>query len=263
MLKPQVNTMTTKGYKLIQDNLGEYNILRKDNTLVCSEIQCKAEAELICDELNEVYQYYQELKTEYDRLHKVHGLLHDEHLDLEIERDKLKQETLELKEDNAILRQALDGLVEEFDDRISDKSPVRDLIRYRHKFYDIRRYIVYNLLTILDTFANKYYSLDAPNSAEVFCKLLNDYFNENNSLQQTNEQLKKQITDITFKWNKNHREFDKDTLYVKDNNTEIDLKNNNLQIKVFLPNECVRFNYFVTGRRLEKEMLIKMDDEND
>ena len=137
------------------------------------------------------------------------------------------------------------------------------MIRYRHKFYDIRRYIVYNLLTILDTFANKYYPLDAPNSAEVFCKLLNDYFNENNSLQQTNEQLKKQITDITFKWNQNYREFDKDILYVKDNNTEIDLKNNNLQIKVFLPNECVRFNYFVTGRRLEKKMLIKMDDEND
>ena len=119
----------TGGYKLIQDNLGEYNILRKDNTLVCSEIQNKAEAELILDELNEVYSQYLGLKYEYDRLHKVHGLLHDEHLDLEIERDKLKQETLELKEDTAILRQALTRLVEEFDDRISDKSPVRDLIK--------------------------------------------------------------------------------------------------------------------------------------
>lgn len=252
--------MIKKGYKVIQDNLGEYNILRKDNTLVYSGIQYKAEAELICDELKEVYSQYLGLKYEYDRLHKVHGLLHDEHLNLEIERDKFKRENLELKEDNAILRQALTRLVEEFDNSISDKSPVRDLIRYRHKFYDIRRYIVYNLLTILDTFANKYYPLDAPNSAEVFCKLLNDYFNENNSLQQTNEQLKKQITNITFKWNQNYREFDKDILYVKDNNTEIDLKNNNLQIKVFLPNECVRFNYFVTGRRLEKEMLIKRGD---
>lgn len=92
--------MSEKGYKIIQDNLGEYNILRKDNTLVCSEIQDKAKAELIVDELNEVYSYYQELKTEHDRLHKVHGLLHDEHLDLEIERDKFKRENLELKEEN-------------------------------------------------------------------------------------------------------------------------------------------------------------------
>ena len=121
--------MSEKGYKIIQDNLGEYNILRKDNTLVCSEIQNKAEAELIVNELNEVYSYYQELKTEHDRLHEVHGLLHDEHLDLEIERDKFKRENLELKEDNAILKQALTRLVEAFDDKISDKSPVRDLIK--------------------------------------------------------------------------------------------------------------------------------------
>ena len=59
----------------------------------------------------------------------MHGLLHDEHLDLEIERDKFKQENLELKEDNAILKQALTRLVEAFDDKISDKSPVRDLIK--------------------------------------------------------------------------------------------------------------------------------------
>ena len=125
--------MIEKGYKIIQDNLGEYNILRKDNTLVCSEIQNKAEAELILDELNEVYSYYQELKTEHDRLYKVHGLLHDEHLDLEIERDKFKRENLELKEDNAILKQALTRLVEAFDDKISDKSPVRDLIKLDDK----------------------------------------------------------------------------------------------------------------------------------
>ena len=121
--------MTEKGYKIIQDNIGEYNILRKDNSLVCCEIQYKAGAELICDELNEVYSYYQELKTEHDRLRKVHGLLHDEHLDLEIERDKFKQENLELKEDNAILKQALTRLVEEFDDHISDMSPIRELIK--------------------------------------------------------------------------------------------------------------------------------------
>lgn len=178
--------MSEKGYKIIQDNLGEYNILRKDNTLVCSEIQNKAEAELIVDELNEVYSYYQELKTEHDRLHEVHGLLHDEHLDLEIERDKFKRENLELKEDNAILKQALTRLVEAFDDRISDNSLIRDLIKnpYRHKIYDIPRYEVLDFLTIKDTFANKYLPLNAPNSAEVFCELLNDYFNNVNQVEQ-------------------------------------------------------------------------------
>lgn len=42
---------------------------------------------------------------------------------------KLHEENEDLKEDNAILRQALTRLVEAFDDKISDKSPVRDLIK--------------------------------------------------------------------------------------------------------------------------------------
>lgn len=42
---------------------------------------------------------------------------------------KLHEENEDLKEDNAILKQALTRLVEAFDDKISDKSPVRDLIK--------------------------------------------------------------------------------------------------------------------------------------
>ena len=42
---------------------------------------------------------------------------------------KLHEENEDLKEDNTILKQALTRLVEAFDDKISDKSPVRDLIK--------------------------------------------------------------------------------------------------------------------------------------
>lgn len=42
---------------------------------------------------------------------------------------KLHEENEDLKEDNAILRHALTRLVEAFDDKISDKSPIRDLIK--------------------------------------------------------------------------------------------------------------------------------------
>ena len=42
---------------------------------------------------------------------------------------KLHEENEDLKEDNAILKQALTRLVESFNDHISDKSPVRDLIK--------------------------------------------------------------------------------------------------------------------------------------
>lgn len=72
-----------------------------------------------------------------------------------------------------------------------------------------------------------------------------------------NKQLKEQINDITLDWTQNRIEFDKDELYVKDNNTEITLKNKNLFISVFIPKvkETFKFNYIVTGRRLEYNIL--------
>ena len=48
---------------------------------------------------------------------------------LEKELNRIKNENEGLKEDNAILKQALTRLVEAFDDKISDKSPIRDLIK--------------------------------------------------------------------------------------------------------------------------------------
>ena len=87
-----------------------------------------------------------------------------------------------------------------------------------------------------------------PCTQRQVCKLLNE-------LSEENEQLKKQLNDITLEWKQNLIEFNKDELYVKDNNTEITLKNQNLLIQVYIPKikEHLRFNYIVTGRRLERE----------
>lgn len=64
----------------------------------------------VVDLLNE-----NELKTAYTKLQEEHDLL--------------GRAYLELKDNNAILKQALTRLVEAFDDKISDKSPIRDLIK--------------------------------------------------------------------------------------------------------------------------------------
>ena len=83
---------------------------------------------------------------------------------------------------------------------------------------------------------------------ESIIDVLNDYEKEN-------EELKQQLEDITLNWTQNHTNFDKDELYIKDNNTEITLKNNNLLISVCIPQikEHFKFHYIVTGRRLERE----------
>ena len=44
--------MIKKQYKIMVDNLGEYSVLRPDGSIVSTEIKNKAEAELFCDELN-------------------------------------------------------------------------------------------------------------------------------------------------------------------------------------------------------------------
>lgn len=80
-----------------------------------------------------------------------------------------------------------------------------------------------------------------------------------------NEKLKEQLNEIILKWTQNQVEFNKDKLYVKDNNTEIVLENGNLFISVFIPKikEMFRFNYMVTGRKLKKEYNTLKGDDND
>lgn len=60
--------MTGKEYKIITDNLGEYSVLRPDGSIVSTEIQNKARAELFCDELNELLKEKDELKQQLNDL---------------------------------------------------------------------------------------------------------------------------------------------------------------------------------------------------
>lgn len=83
-----------------------------------------------------------------------------------------------------------------------------------------------------------------------------------NKLSNENEYLKQQINDIRLDWNQDYREFNKDTLYIEDHNTKIKLKDGRLYIEVFIPklDEYFRFNYIVTGRKLEREYNIIKGD---
>lgn len=85
--------------------------------------------------------------------------------------------------------------------------------------------------------------------ATNFANLLNNLNDENRMLKKL---LKK--NDIDFVWHQDYQEPHKDELYIKDNNTEIRLKNRNLFINVFIPdiNECFKINYVVTGRKLTR-----------
>ena len=98
--------------------------------------------------------------------------------------------------------------------------------------------------------------------------LMNDIWNQtqrfekhNHELEQENKQLKEQLQNIQdsfeFKWTQNFEEFDKDKLYLKDNNTMIRLDGRNLFIEVYLPsiNEYYKFKYVVTGRSLMREFI--------
>lgn len=82
-------------------------------------------------------------------------------------------------------------------------------------------------------------------------------------LQKENEQLKKQLQKIQdsfeVNWTQNYIEFDRDRLYIKDNNTEIRLNDRNLFIEVYIPqiDEYYRFRYIVTGRSSEMREFIE------
>ena len=81
------------------------------------------------------------------------------------------------------------------------------------------------------------------------------------TLEEENEQLKQQLKSIedSFKFSctENHIEFNKDTLKVEDTHTELTLKDGKLCISVFIPqlNEYVKFFYWVTGRKMEREFI--------
>ena len=97
---------------------------------------------------------------------------------------------------------------------------------------------------------------------------LNELYDSNKQLKKENEQLKQQLQKIqdSFRvsWTQNYVEFDKDKLYIKDNNTEIRLNNTNLFIEVYIPqtDEYYRFRYIVTGRSSKMREFINNYDSN-
>lgn len=100
---------------------------------------------------------------------------------------------------------------------------------------------------VTDTLTGKEYKCEM--------RIDDDFLELVNTISAENEQLKKQINDITIKYTENRIEFDKDELYVRDNNIEIDLKNRNLSIIICVPSikEYLKLHYTVTGKSFERE----------
>ena len=92
---------------------------------------------------------------------------------------------------------------------------------------------------------------------------------EVSALVDENEQLKQRLQKIQnsfeVNWTQNYVEFDKDELYIKDNNTEIRLNGTNLFIEVYIPqiNEYYRFQYKVTGRSLMMKFIENYNSNGD
>lgn len=142
------------------------------------------------------------------------------------------------QKDESIINTQTDELV-----NASSEESAKIIISWLNELFDKNAELMKENYGLLDGLAYK---------EEVEIPKLSERISD---LECENEQLKKQLNDITLNWTQNHIEFDKDELYVKDNNTEIILKGGNLFIQVFIPQiqEYFRFNYIVTGRKLEKE----------
>lgn len=68
----------------------------------------------VVDELNKLWNENEQLKKEYLKLDHRHGLLHDECLDVECERDSLKKDVEYLEKENEQLKQENKQLTKEF-----------------------------------------------------------------------------------------------------------------------------------------------------
>lgn len=113
--------MTENQYKVVQDNLGEYSVLRPDNSIVCTELQYKATAELFCDELNE-------LNNENEQLKRADNLC-----ECETEIMKLKEKFKELKSKVDDKEVAVEVETEKLMEKIF--SLIDEKIKYAEKCY--------------------------------------------------------------------------------------------------------------------------------
>lgn len=84
----------TGQYKVISDNLGEYNVVSKDNVIVATEIQNRITAETFCEELNILAEENEQLKRQVGNLEHTRDFCADVCADCE----RLEQENKEFKQ---------------------------------------------------------------------------------------------------------------------------------------------------------------------
>lgn len=143
--------------------------------------------------------------------------------------------------------------------------------------------------SVIDIHTDQLVNASSEDGAEVFVSWLNELHKENEQLKNTNqelydklqetmsykalkmgevsilkrenEQLKQKLKSIedSFKFSctQNHIDFNKDKLKIEDAHTELTLKNGRLCISVFVSqlNEYIKFFYWVTGRKMEREFI--------
>ena len=101
--------MIKKQYIVVADNLGEYSVLRHDGSIVSAEIKNKAEAELFCDELNELVKENLELQG------RAASWKITASEEISKQADSIRQ-IVSLKKENAKLKQTIETICKDYEE---------------------------------------------------------------------------------------------------------------------------------------------------
>ena len=106
----------------------------------------------------------------------------------------------------------------------------------------------------------KQHSYELTKKLEYKSKLI-DTQKQNQELKQL---LKQQSEGFQCTIEENYAEFNKDKIYIKDNNTQINLKNGKIDITIYIPqiNNIKRFSYFITGKTITERYLEDLKEHN-
>ena len=91
---------------------------------------------------------------------------------------------------------------------------------------------------------------------------------EKDTIQKQNQELKQllkqQSEGFRCTIEENYTEFNKDKIYIEDNNTQINLKNGKIDITIYIPqiNNIKRFSYFITGKTITERYLEDLKEHN-
>jgi len=115
-------------------------------------------------------------------------------------------------------------------------------------------------LTIEKDTIQKQHSYELTKKLEYKSKLI-DTQKQNHELKQL---LKQQSEGFQCTIEENYTEFNKDKIYIKDNNTQINLKNGKIDIIIYIPqiNDIKRFSYFITGKTITERYLEDLKEHN-